>query len=405
MIGDTVGPGPRGVRGLRLPRIATSRFRVHSVQVDGAATHAIVIGVSHYPHLNAGGGRPSLAREGMGQLSSPSVSARALATWLIQNLNDPSKPLGSVSLLLSEKRMRPFEHPASRSRINVQRATISTIGAALAEWKSAGDEDEDHRLLFYFCGHGIAQGTDIALLMADFGADQNDALRGALDFVRFRAGMDACAARQQVYFVDACRASSDTLIGAMGRAGDPVIAPNPNAPRPSAPRLAPVYYSTLAGQNAFGRAKKPSVFTDALLRSLAGAGADDTNGDWRVETTQLNRAIEAYMQRAIESGQRRAQVPATTELSRFDLHFLATAPVVPAIVQCWPPEDTKKARLGWAPEGQLPQVTRPPAARPWELELPFGTYDFSAEFPAAPPRSLTVAVRPVERRISLRADP
>ncbi len=382
-----------------------TRFNVHRRRVAGPATHAIVIGVSHYPHLNGGGGRRSPATDGMGQLTSPTVSAREVATWLIGELHDPNKPLASVSLLLSERRRKPFRNPRTRKDVAVERATMPNVSKAIADWKAEGDRSEDHRLLFYFCGHGIAQGADVALLMADYGADPNDALLGALDFVRFRSGMDACAARQQVYFVDACRASSDTLLSQFGRAGLPVIAPDVNAPRPPTPSRQPVYYSTLGGAKAFGRARQPSFFTDALLRSLSGAGADDTNGDWRVETTQLNRAIDVYLQRAIDAGQDRAQVPATVELSAFDLHFLSQPPVVPTLVQCLPPEETALARLSWSVAGQARRTTRPPGPRPWMIELPMGEYEFRAEIAGQPVRTRTVTVRPVERRISLGAGP
>ncbi|HUG30217.1 MAG TPA: caspase family protein [Candidatus Limnocylindria bacterium] len=380
-------------------------FTVHRRRVAGPATHAIVIGVSHYPHLNGGGGRLSTAREGMGQLSSPTVSARAFASWLIEELEDPNKPLASVALLLSERRRKRFRNPRTKKELLVEKATLPNVAAAIADWKAQGDRNPEHRLIFYFCGHGIAQGADVALLMADFGSDPNDALLGALDFVRFRSGMDACTARQQVYFVDACRASSDTLLAQLGRAGLPVIAPNPNAPRPPQPSQQPIYYSTLAGQDAYGRAKQPSIFTDALLRSFSGAGADDTNGDWRVETTQLNRAIDVYMQRAIESGQSRAQVPATVELSTFDLHFLSRPPVVPTVVQCQPSEETELARLSWGLAGQPRRTERPPEPRRWELELPLGDYEFRAELAGQPLRSRTMSVRPVERRVSLEAGP
>jgi len=385
------------------PERAMTRFTVDRRRVAGPATHAMVIGVGHYPHLNGGGGRLTDAREGMGQLSSPSVSARAFATWLIQELDDPTKPLASVSLLLSERRAARFRNPRTRRTVSVAKATMANVSAAIADWKAAGDRSADHRLIFYFCGHGIAQGADVALLMSDFGADPNDALLGALDFVRFRSGMDACAARQQVYFVDACRASSDTLLAQVGRAGLPVIAPNPNAPRPPQPTQQPIYYSTLAGADAFGRRDQPSIFTDALLHALAGAGADDTNGDWRVETSQLNRAIDVYMQRAIAAGAARAQVPATVELSTFDLHRLSGPPVVPTVLQCIPPEETGQARLSWGAVGAAERTSRPPDPAPWMIELPLGEYEFRAELDGEPVRTRTVAVRPVERRVSLEA--
>ena len=386
------------------PELALTQFRVHDrpVPAGSAATHAIVIGVGHYPHLIGGGKRLTISHDTMGQLSSPTASARAFATWLIKELDDPMKPLASVALLLAERRRKPFRNPKTRKNLSVAAATMENVAKAIVEWKSAGDESSSNRLIFYFCGHGIAQGASVALLLSDYGSNDNDVLTAALDFMRFRTGMDACAAREQVYFVDACRASSDTLLAQLGRAGEPVIAPNPNLPRPPTPAAQPIFYSTLAGAKAYGAAGKPSVFTDALLRSLRGAGADDTNGDWRVETSQLNRAIDVYMRREIESGRHpRAQVPATVELTTFELHRLKDPPVVPTLVRCVTDQETRLARFSYVPSTGGRPKTRRPAAVPWEVDLAQGEYTFSARMPNQPARSRTVTVRPVERRVTL----
>jgi len=74
-------------------------YLVHQIRSAGAATHAIVIGAGDYPHLL--GGRDSLSdhHDGMGQLSSPPLSARAVAEWLISSYNNSKKPLNSIALL------------------------------------------------------------------------------------------------------------------------------------------------------------------------------------------------------------------------------------------------------------------------------------------------------------------
>ena len=59
------------------------RFLVHDQPVPGSATHAIVIGVGTYPHLN--GGTDALRRNttAWGSFTSPPISARTIANWLI----------------------------------------------------------------------------------------------------------------------------------------------------------------------------------------------------------------------------------------------------------------------------------------------------------------------------------
>ena len=44
-----------------------------------------------------------------------------------------------------------------------------------------GDENREH-LSFFFCGHGIAKGQDLALLLPDFAAVDKSPLHGAFDF-------------------------------------------------------------------------------------------------------------------------------------------------------------------------------------------------------------------------------
>jgi hypothetical protein len=63
------------------------QFLVHEEAVAEPATHAIVVGVGAYPHLNGGTGVLTPDHDGMGQLSSPPVSAHMFAAWLIESLS------------------------------------------------------------------------------------------------------------------------------------------------------------------------------------------------------------------------------------------------------------------------------------------------------------------------------
>jgi len=174
-------------------------------------THALLIGVGKYPHLD-GGEAPVVDSDGMRQLSSPPVSARALATWLLTEYNDPQRPLGSLALLLREEQPTPFVNPRTRNPHDIDVATIAPIGnivTAVTEWYDRADSHVDNRLVFSFCGHGVSQGDDMALLAADIFADQHNPLNGALDFAGLMKGLkQRCKAGQRVFFVDACRSNS-----------------------------------------------------------------------------------------------------------------------------------------------------------------------------------------------------
>src|SRR5688572_29148314 len=78
-----------GIGGEAMPE----SFLVHDAGVGGPATHALVIGVGAYPHLNGGSGRLSPQHDGMEQLTSPPISARQFASWLMSEFNHPQKPL------------------------------------------------------------------------------------------------------------------------------------------------------------------------------------------------------------------------------------------------------------------------------------------------------------------------
>jgi hypothetical protein len=358
------------------------RFLVHSVDVHGSASHAIVIGVSAYPHLIGGTGLLTDRNEGMAQLSSPTPSARAVASWLIEEHQDPNKPLATVALLLSEADAQPFRNPRTGEDHAVEAATMANAKQALSEWGARGQSADD-RLLFYFCGHGIGNGTKAALLLADFGANPNDPLDAVIDFNNFWLGLEAVAAREQCFFIDACRANSETALGANGYMGAPIFAPDiVNLPIPAPPpRVAPVYYSTVLGQDAYGWPHRPSPFTDALLRAFKGAGSNNDEGDWRVSTTDLQRAIDFFMARAFEAGARRVrQVPATNNMSTFFLHYLDQEPEAVVFVGCRPEHANALAAFSYVAQGVV-GANRAPAPGDWEVVLLPGYYEFIADFP------------------------
>ena len=75
---------------------------------DVPQLHALVIGVNDYPHLIGGTGAPAPNTYGQGQLSSPGISAQAIADWFGQRHRNPSAPLGSVELGFVPKRLNEF---------------------------------------------------------------------------------------------------------------------------------------------------------------------------------------------------------------------------------------------------------------------------------------------------------
>jgi hypothetical protein len=375
---------------------------IYTKKIQGPATHAIVIGVGHYLHLPGGKGKTKYPDPGgMRQLKSPPQSARAVARWLLESYRNPDKPLGSLSLLLSDAASSEFTYTANGKETTVPAApaTMAEVAPAIRAWRELGHKSADHLLLFFFCGHGIARPPDLALLLSDFGALDVAPLDGALDFRRFRQAMDECAAREQCYFVDACRVGSELLIQNNGFAGQPIIQSTGALNASGRFRQAPVFYSTLSGGQAYAKPGKPSLYTDALLKAFGGAGCGDESGPWRVRTNLLHDAINFMV---ADASQRlkipQAQIAPSDDLSSIDLNVVAS-PEVPVVVTCHPEEANKDATLTC--ENATFKQSRKPAKDTWYLELPAATYDFAAKIKTKQYPKPGFVIRPTFRRVKV----
>jgi hypothetical protein len=377
-------------------------------------THALVIGIGQYPHLG-GGDAPAKTTDGLNQISSPPISARAMANWLLYDYRCPGKELASLALLTSEPASAPFDDPRTGVGRDVATADIAAIVTAVKEWKRRGDTSADNRLIFYFCGHGISEGNDMALLAREFSLDDDNPLNNALDFPKLVDGLRKCQASQQIFLVDACRASSDVLISQTGGlfAGQ---VPLLGGRRPlELPRLeAMTYYATLAGDLSHARPNSVSLFTEATLRAFRGAGSDNPNEeDWLVNTSRLHEAVDHFMKQPVFAGKvAGVQIPAVNEMPVFDLHQLTGLPIVPVYVGCVPQEENETAefvcRQGGAEKfrravGDLNPPEDPTG--PWVLDLTFGEYEFEARLAPNDVRVRSRNIRPLKRDVELRRTP
>jgi len=367
------------------PRASEELF--HSVARRGPSTHAIVIGIGKYFHLPGGGGPKTRYDDGMEQLSSPPRSARTFADWLIRHYDNPKAPLSTVALLVSKA-------GAASNAARIQGATAADVVPAIRAWKDRSDHEDDV-MMFFFCGHGMAQGTDSSLLLADYGADDNSPYDGAIDLGRFLVGMERAAATHQIYFIDACRASSDSFAGARGGStGVSVIMADPLL---SNPKINPVFFSTLAGAQAYGRKGKVSVFTEALMKGLKDWGANDFNGGWEIWTDGLSHALKFHMDRA---GFGKKSVPNIGNMSSFAFHNVTGIPKALAIVEPRQPLFGGTFVLSCRDAADVPQRV-PGTAAPWEFELTAGRYKFQVGTPQATSPVKEREIRPPYRRVQV----
>jgi hypothetical protein len=220
--------------------------------------------------------------------------------------------------------------------------------------------------------------------MEDFGKNPNSPLEHALSFRDFYEGMDTCQARQQCYFIDACRTASPTLITRYNNYTGEVVIPGSAYLAMLGTRYAPIFYATVPGSTAFGRADNPSVFTEALIKALNGAGSNDLeeDGSWRVDTNTLNQGLDYLLRWSLGESPGLGQVISVDELVNFTLHYLEGIPIVPVTIGCKPSEANQEARLGYSKALGAEVVTRMEMQEiDWHTELELGDYRFFAEFP------------------------
>jgi hypothetical protein len=386
--------------------LPVDKFLVYQKDASGPAAHALIIGVGEYPYLIGGSKERARNHDGMEQLSSPPHSARAMADWLIGNYRNPAHPLATVAMLISEKNNKQYSRPGQVA-VDVERATVSNASEAVKAWKRRGDGHEQNLILFYFCGHGLAKGPDTSLLMEDYNADEQAPLDGAVDFRKLHLGLNKCKARHQLYFIDACRAPTSTILDAYDYGGVPIIYGSIRQPRGLPARQAPVFYSTLAGKNAYGRSGACSIYTEALLKALHGA-ADDAEADakWRIDTHTLNRSVQFLLERAAERGNELLQVNPVDNLTGFTLHELDRDPAVPVAVSCHPQKINTEAEMSCS-DGQTVLTRDAPDPCGWDVELAPGDYKFRAVVSGDPDREgeQDRSVRPPFRRVEVQVQP
>lgn len=337
------------------------------------STHALVIGVGDYPD--------AMGRFGITPIASPPSSAHAFADWLRRSYKNPGAPLGTVELLTSATR----------------RPTIAAISAAIGDWCLRCDTDAGNIALFYFCGHGLARGEDLAMLADDFGAaGPPNPLAEALALEELYLGMERCSAQRQCFFIDCCRNEDPSLAYYMGPFGQAPLAFGPLRPRPR-PRDYPVYYAAGAGQASFGPKQGVSVFTTALLAALDGLGAesdDDSDPTWEVTTLGLQRALVDIMARTRANDGPPPQDPMLGGRSSEWVLHISPTPNVPVVVGCDPEEHNNSATMTVLTRGKT-LMSRPPAPDDWSLSLPAAYYELDVTTPVHAVRRMYYVRPPV----------
>lgn len=265
---------------------------------EGAGTHVLIIGISHYAHLLGGSKpRPDIAM-GMKQLRSPARSARELAKWFLDDFDNPDKPLASLALVLSESDPAKFSHPKSRQKGTLPTGTFDEVGTAVAGWIDRASSDSDNQVIFFFSGHGVSSG-DSVLLLRDFGEPRHNRFNGALNLSDFLTSMMTQVPDYQLFLIDACRSAPSFLRSAplKQHLGRGCYEMRDLSLRGGRVATQSVHHASSIFSRAYGRKDGLTLFTEALLQAFQGGGAQSSE-QWWVSTLGLQTALAAYIKRS-----------------------------------------------------------------------------------------------------------
>lgn len=269
---------------------------------DKPRTHVMIIGVGEYAH-----GRERQGTEiawDLDQLSSPPRSADAMAQYFINEFENSDHPVGTVTMLVS--------YPGVPQP---KRATLANTRKAMLEWRSAFQGHPDNMVVFYFCGHGVSKGQKLALLLEDFGNDENG-YEPAIELDTLRGTMKNAIPLKQLFLVDCCRSAADNLYANETHLGTRVLTIGPHARQDGIVVRQSVLFPSMEGQAAFGQIDDISVFTACFLDAVRFAGVSGVTGDWVVTTQQIQDAVGKLTTHRLRANAREVAAP-TGEVTDF----------------------------------------------------------------------------------------
>jgi Caspase domain len=377
-------------------------------------THALVIGVGEYPHLQNGKLSPAAMALGLGQLTCSVIAAQAIADWLLFRFANSARPLATIELLLSPGIYTPSDEAADKlgiphgSSIPVEPATLANIQAAFNRWLARCNHDRQvdpfgdtigDAAFFFFSGHGLEKEVSL-LLPEDFGADENAPFARAIDLTTTHKRMGQCKADLQCWFLDACREAPIELLTSLDKPG---VALKGDTGEPFLLRDAPLYQAAAEGRQAFGPPGESTYFVQQLIVCLNGLGADrKVAGNWRVTTQSLRSGLSAAIDRLPLVDGKRITCDSGSGQSNFTrvIHNAPDPVRALAKVFCQPIDAQPLADL-YLQDSAGAKIQRDARnARPWVIEVNAGAYRAGADFDAPRPPALgeeTIWHRPTLR--------
>ncbi len=340
---------------------------------ESPRTHALIIGVGGYRHLQGGEQEIPQTIEHVGllkQLTSPPRSAIAFAELLLSTSNDWQAPLGSIDLLISPAPNDPKPVPDTWQ---FTPALIGNIQSAYDSWKERCNRNADNVAVFYYCGHGVEK-SELHLLAGDFGENPNQPWSGSFAFYGTRLAFHECQAKTQCFFIDACRRVTSGML-----TKEPTKIPLDTSDYRGGECE---YNLTILGSarnaSALGPPKKVSYFTQALLRILKGAVASESGNGWVIETGDFVKHLiniigkikpnQGYKQRCSFSTSDNTMI------------MRVPTPKVDVIFECEPDEANNVVELSCSFADDPRIFNAQHSGAPWALQLDAGIYETNARF-------------------------
>lgn len=300
---------------------------------DLPATHVLIAGIGRFDSQRV----PAL--------SSPPVSARAIAGWFLdgacgrgQGFDNPARPLASLAMLLSEAEDKSLSEVEGGP---VPRADFATLKKAVENWIRRSERNSQNTMILVLASHGVSADRRTAILCEDYGTDEFNLEAGMTETDQLVLALGQVRVAGKLVIFDCCRKETDVL-STQQTIGLPLIGKMNRAELPRRPQ---VMHSTLLLREAFGRKDGPTLFTESLLQALNGLAANP-NENWRIGSSSLS-TVTAKLLGLQKLSETEVQVP--------DFQLNAEFPVAMG-----PPTDRVALYLSIEP---------PWSEQEWEVEL------------------------------------
>ncbi len=349
---------------------------------DGPGTHALVIGVSHYPNLAGDAATEAGLRYGLEDLSSAARSASEVVAWLLNEYRNPGAPLASLRVLLSPAEGETLADGVVERLPASYAATRDAVEADLMAFRAACSERRENVGFVYVAGHGIQLTKRGAIvLLEDFADPGRVELYGAIDMVGCHEGFEGDAyAANQFWFVDACR-----QLPAIARQFEELEAGVLSLAKPPGEvESSPLFLASASRDVAFAEVGGMTLFSQAVLRGLRGAAAegpeDDLSLGWHVPAGKLGDVVKEIVGKLAGAKGEEQSVQPTGWAGRAVVHQFEGPPDVRVVLSLEPDEAAAKTKVSLLFDADEAQKTVDGAAE-WPLErtLPAGAYQIRVE--------------------------